>query len=194
MRPPSRLITLAELILPAAIGLPESDNPHIWLDVRGADAYLITIRDVFNSMVGRDSPFEDTYARYSPELEALDQYVRDQIDSIPSDRRKLVTAHDAFEYFALAYGLETAAVVAESPGEEPSPEDIANIARTIEREGIPAVFVEPQAEEESGILEQAAEDAGVKVCTLYSDSLDDRVTTYTELMRFNADELVRCLG
>ena len=52
-----------------------------------------------------------------------------------------------------------------APVKSRAPKTIANIARTIEREGIPAVFVEPQAEEESGILEQAAEDAGVKVCT-----------------------------
>jgi hypothetical protein len=53
---------------------------------------------------------------------------------------------------------------------------------------------EPQIEGEGEILEQAANDADVEVCTLYSDSLDDRVTSYIELMRFDADELARCLG
>jgi len=84
--------------------------------------------------------------------------------------------------------------VSESPGQEPSPQDIADLREVIEREGVPAVFTEPQISAESEILKQAAEDAGVQVCTLYSDSLDDRVTTYIEMMRFNADELVRCLG
>lgn len=195
LRPPSRLIELAELIPPAAIGLPESENPHIWLDIRGADAYAMLIRDVFNSLVGNAvSPFEENYSRYGPELAELDKYVRSRIGSIAENRRKLVTTHDAFAYFALAYGLDIAAVVAESPGQEPSPGDIAEIARVIEREGVTAVFVEPQIGEESRILEQAAEDAGVQVCTLYSDSLDDRVTNYIELIRFNADELARCLG
>jgi len=64
----------------------------------------------------------------------------------------------------------------------------------IEDRNVLAVFTEPQISEESEMLRQAAEDAGARVCTLYSDSLDDRVTSYIELMRFNANELFRCLG
>jgi ABC-type Zn uptake system ZnuABC Zn-binding protein ZnuA len=105
-----------------------------------------------------------------------------------------VTTHDAFSYFADYFEFEVVAFVAEGPGQEPTPQDVANLARAIEREGVPAVFGEPQIGEETDILEQAADDAGVQVCTLYSDSLDDKVTSYIELMRFNADELARCLG
>jgi hypothetical protein len=47
---------------------------------------------------------------------------------------------------------------------------------------------------ESSVLQQVADDAGVAVCTIYSDSLDAQVTSYVELMRFNAAELARCLG
>ena len=56
------------------------------------------------------------------------------------------------------------------------------------------MFTEPQTEGGNKILEQAAADAGVQVCALYSDSLDDKVKSYVELMRFDADELARCLG
>ena len=56
-----------------------------------------------------------------------------------------------------------------------------------------AVFEEPQLGSEATVLERAAEDAGIEVCTLYSDSLDDRVSTYIDMMRFNAHELARCL-
>jgi ABC-type Zn2+ transport system substrate-binding protein/surface adhesin len=61
-------------------------------------------------------------------------------------------------------------------------------------QNVPAVFTEPQIEGANKTLERAASDAGVQVCTLYSDSLDDRVKSYEELIRFDADELARCLG
>jgi ABC-type Zn2+ transport system substrate-binding protein/surface adhesin len=57
---------------------------------------------------------------------------------------------------------------------------------------VPAVFKEPQFN--ARILELAADDAGAEVCTLYSGTLDKKVDTYVKLMRFNAKELVRCLG
>jgi ABC-type Zn uptake system ZnuABC Zn-binding protein ZnuA len=78
--------------------------------------------------------------------------------------------------------------------QEPSPEDVANLTRTIKDQDVPAVFREPQLDSEGRVLEQAAKDAGVQVCTLYSDSLDDKVTSYIELLRFDADEIARCLG
>jgi ABC-type Zn uptake system ZnuABC Zn-binding protein ZnuA len=105
-----------------------------------------------------------------------------------------VTTHDAFGYFADAFGFEVTEFVAEAPGGDPSAEDIAKIVGVLEGQGVPAVFAEPQVQGEGEILEQAANDAGVEVCVLYSDSLDDHVTSYIELMRFDADELARCLG
>jgi ABC-type Zn uptake system ZnuABC Zn-binding protein ZnuA len=120
--------------------------------------------------------------------------VKDKVDEIPDNNRKLVTTHDAFGYFSRVYGLSIVAFVAPSPGQETSPQDIAKLSKAMKDEGVPAVFVEPQVHSESEILRQAGEDAGVEVCALYSDSLDGQVTTYIELMRFDADELARCLG
>ena len=81
-----------------------------------------------------------------------------------------------------------------SPGQEPSAADIAELTKVIRSTGVPAVFREPQLGSEAGILERAAEDTGVNVCILYSGALDDRVKSYLELMRYNADELARCLS
>jgi ABC-type Zn uptake system ZnuABC Zn-binding protein ZnuA len=105
--------------------------------------------------------------------------------------RKLVTFHDAYPYMARHYGLEVTAVVVPSPGQEPSAKDVEKLVDAIREQDVPAVFKEPQFS--ARILELAADDAGVEVCTLYSGALDDEVTSYVELMRFNADELVRCL-
>jgi manganese/iron transport system substrate-binding protein len=182
--------TLIEL----AEGLPVIDaNPHLWLDVRNAIAYVERIRD---ALVEIDPAGAETYTAnadsYLAELRTLDAEVAAAIDSIPSDRRKLVTFHDAFSYLAQRYGLELTGVVVASPGKEPSAKDVANLVNAIAAEDVPAVFKEPQFN--ARILELAADDAGVEVCTLYSGTLDKKVNTYVKLMRFNAREMARCLG
>lgn len=175
-------------------GLPVIDkNPHLWLDVQNAIAYVEHIRDALAEI---DPVGTDTYRAnadgYLAELRALDEEVAAAIDSIPFDRRKLVTFHDAFPYLARRYGLEMVAVVVASPGKEPSAKDVANLVDAIAAEDVPAVFKEPQLN--ARILELAADDAGVEVCTLHSAALDKKVNTYVKLMRFNARELARCLG
>jgi len=173
----------------------EGINPHLWLSIENAKEYARVIRDALSETdVDAADAYDRNYEAFLTELDDVDGYVREKSNTIPGANRKLVTTHDAFSYFADYVGFEVLSFVAESPGQEPSPEDVANLARAIEREGVPAVFVEPQIGSEGEILQRAAEDAGVEVCTLYSDSLDDRVASYIELMRFNADELARCLG
>jgi ABC-type Zn uptake system ZnuABC Zn-binding protein ZnuA len=170
----------------------QSANPHLWLDVQNASAYVERIRD---ALVQIDPAGADVYRSnadsYLAELRTLDQEVAAAIDSIPSDRRKLVTFHDAFPYLAQRYGLEVIGVVVASPGKEPSAKDVADLVEAIAAEDVPAVFKEP--EYNSSVLELAADDAGVEVCTLYSHALDKKVDTYVKLMRFDAKELVRCL-
>ena len=176
-------------------GEEHGDDPHLWMDPGNAELYAGTIRD---SLVQADpdgkSSYDENYESYISAIEDVGSYVSDKVSEIPESSRKLVTTHDAFGYFARAYGLSIVAFVAPSPGQEASPADIARLSRAMKDEGVPAVFVEPQIHSEGEILRQAGEDAGVEICTLYSDSLDDRVTSYIELMQFNADELARCLG
>ena len=182
------------ILVELAEGLPVIDkNPHLWLDVLNAIAYVEHIRDALAEI---DPAGADTYRAnadgYLAELRTLDEEVAAAIDSIPPERRKLVTFHDAFPYLAHRYGLEVVAVVVASPGKEPSAKDVANLVDAIAAEDVPAVFKEPQLN--ARILELAADDAGVEVCTLHSAALDKKVNTYVKLMRFNAKELTRCLG
>jgi ABC-type Zn uptake system ZnuABC Zn-binding protein ZnuA len=170
-------------------------DPHMWMNPTNAIFYVYSISQLLSEIDPNGaSSFEENRARYTDEIATAGDSVRGKLDGTPGLVRKLVTTHDAFGYFADAYGLEVTEFVAESPGQEPSPQDIADLRAAIEEQSVPAVFTEPQVSEESEILEQAAADAGVEVCALYSDSLDDGVSTYIEMMRFNADELARCLG
>ena len=179
----------------APAGEELGDDPHMWMDPANAALYAGIIRDALTQADPKGkSSYDKNYDNYVSAIEDVKSYVLDKVDAIPETNRKLVTTHDAFGYFSRAYGLSIVAFVAPSPGQETSPADIAKLSRAMKDEGVPAVFVEPQIHSEGEILRQAGEDAGVQVCTLYSDSLDDKVTTYIELMRFNADELARCLG
>lgn len=170
-------------------------DPHLWMDIDNARVYARIIRDRLSEIdPGGARLYQSNLERYEAELDELEDYVRSQTSAVPPENRRLVTTHDAFGYFAHSIGFEIAFFVVAGPGREPGPEHVADLARSLRDTGVPAVFVEPQISVEGGILERAARDAGVQVCTLYSDSLDDDVKSYVELMRFNADELARCLG
>ena len=181
-------------VLELAAGPPTlPDNPHLWLDVQIGMAYVERIRDALASV---DPAGDDIYRAnaepYLSQLQQLDLEVATAIESIPTEQRKLVTFHDAYPYLARRYGLEIVGFVVESAGSEPSAQEVADLAKAIRDQHVPAVFKEPQFS--ARILELAADDAGVEVCSLYSDAFTDEVKSYVDLMRFNARELARCLG
>jgi zinc/manganese transport system substrate-binding protein/manganese/iron transport system substrate-binding protein len=168
-------------------------NPHLWLDAQLAARYVERIR---GALIEIDPGGRETYSSnadaYLNELRVLDQEIESAIASIPQERRKLVTFHDAFPYLATRYGLDIIAVAVPSAGQEPSARDIADLSRALEDQNIPAAFAEPQFN--SDVLNQAAGDAGVDVRTLLSDAYIDEVDSYVELMRFNMQQLVEGLG
>ena len=180
---------------PAQEGEDEPTNPHLWLSVDAAREYARTIRNALAEVDPEGAAtYNNNYEAFLNRLDDLAEYVEGKLASLPAERRKLMTTHDAFAYMADYMGLEVVGVVAESPGQEPSASDVANLVRTIEELGVPAVFEEPQLGAEASVLERAAEDAGIEVCTLYSDALDDDVPTYIDLIRHNAEEVARCLA
>ena len=167
-------------------------NPHLWLDPAYAVRYVERIRD---ALIEVDPANAETYranaAAYVGEIEALDAWAKGEIATIPAERRKLVTFHDAFPYLADHYGLELVGVVLKSPGREPSAQEVAMLVTEIRQHQIPTVYAEPQFN--ARILELAARDAGIQVKRLYSDAFDDQVKTYLDLMRFNVTSLVEGL-
>lgn len=168
--------------------LRAGDNPHLWLDPRNAARYVEKIRDTLSVI---DRPGAEIYRQntetYLARLRELDREIEAQLAAIPPQRRKLVAFHDAFPYLARRYGLELVGVVLKSPGREPSAQEVAELVQRIRDLGVPAVYTEPQFN--ARILELAARDAGVRVLSLYSDALDQRVSTYVEMMRYNARQL-----
>ena len=170
-------------------------DPHLWHDVHNAQAYVRVIRD---SLISVDPDGEATYranaAAYLTRLDELDATVASTIASIPEERRKLVTTNDAYAYLANAYGLTVAGFVAPNPSVEPSIADRIKLQATLSDSSIPAVFLEPNLARTRSTLRTAATDAGVDICPLYGDTLDDQAPTYIDMMEHNARSLARCLG
>ena len=118
-------------------------DPHAWQDVANAKIYVANIRDALSDAdpAGRDG-YAQRAADYLRELDALDAEIRAGVATIPAERRKIITSHDAFGYFAKAYGLTFIAPQGVSTEAEASSRDVARIIRQIKAEKIPAVFLE----------------------------------------------------
>ncbi len=173
----------------------EGGDPHLWMDPELGREYAAIIRDTLSD-VDPDGleTYSANYEAYAATLAETQQYMRDTTASVPADARLIITSHDAFGYLARAVDFEVVGFVAVGPGQDASPEDISGLITMIEALRIPAVFTEPQTSVETRTLEQIASDTGAEVCRLYSGALDETVTTYVELLRFDAEELARCLG
>jgi ABC-type Zn uptake system ZnuABC Zn-binding protein ZnuA len=170
-------------------------NPHFWLDVENAKAYVETIRDTFIEADPEGAEeYEANTEEYLATLDELDSYIEEETQNIPEENRKLVTFHEAFPYFAEAYGYEEVAVILRNPDAEPSSREVAETVTAIREEEVPAIFTEPQFSQ--GPAETIADEAGVEVYEIYADTLldDDSANTYEAMMRTNIDRLVEGLG
>jgi ABC-type Zn uptake system ZnuABC Zn-binding protein ZnuA len=182
-------------------GLPlikESDNepnPHLWLDVTNAKAYVEKIRDGLGKVDSANAGYyADRAKSYLAQLDELDRWIQAEVETIPKARRKLVTFHDAFPYFAKRYGFSLHGVLVASPGKEPSARDLAALARRIKREQVPAVFAEAQFNPKA--MEILAGETGVRVITnLYDDTLSTgpEANTYIAMMKYDVTQIVNAL-
>jgi len=177
-------------------GTPEAEheqgvNPHFWLD---PDFGIVYVERIAEALAEVDPAHAETYRanaeRYSQEIRTFDEWAKGQIATIPPERRKLVTFHDAFPYFAAHYGLELVGVVILSPGREPSPQEVAQLVERIRQEGVPAIFVEPQFNPK--LAQTIAQEAGVRVLELYSDAAPAGLD-YLGMMRQNVTNVVEGL-
>jgi len=160
------------IVLTDGLQAIENGNPHMWFDVQLARKYVEKIRDALIAFDpdGR-AVYTNNAARYDAELVKLDAEVKAQIATIPQSRRKLVTSHDAFPYYAKAYGLEVIGFAQPEPGKDPSPSELADLVRTIRDAGVPAIFSEVGAS--PALAQTLAKEAGVTkiIIDLPTDSI-----------------------
>lgn len=169
-------------------------DPHIWLDPTNAQAMALAIADHACGLVDAQvcSGFRGNAAQFSAAITAAQQEVTAKLTPLPNAAKQLITTHDGAGYFAQAFGLTIAGTVAASPATEPTPRDIALIARAVSELHIPAVYMDPLSSGHNTVLERAAERGGMKTCVLYTDSFAGVVTNLPDLYRANAEQIADC--
>jgi ABC-type Zn uptake system ZnuABC Zn-binding protein ZnuA len=191
-RPELVRVQLSEGLTPIMDG--SHANPHFWLDPRLAMRYVERIRDAFSA---QDSAGGEAYqanaARYTEQLAALDAELETQLSVIPAANRKLVTAHDAFPYFARRYGFQVIGAVLSSEAQEPSPNELIALIRQVQQQNVRAIFTEPQFNVR--LLDQVARETGVRILPTYSDAFpaDGSIRSYADMMRRNVADIVEGL-
>lgn len=173
---------------------PETQNPHLWMDVSNGIAYANRIADALKlADPAHVADIDLSAAAYAKRLSDLDAWVREQIATIPEADRRFVLFHDALPYFAQAYGLTIVGVAVEAPGQDPSAGEIAALIDRIRSTGVKAIFSEAQFP--TALVDQIARETGANVvANLYDDTLgDDPVTSYEALIKWDVDQLVAAL-
>jgi zinc/manganese transport system substrate-binding protein len=175
-------------------------DPHFFTD----PARMATAAQAIGDFLVDEVPALDTpaFARQVratvDELHALDAEVERTLSAVPADRRTLVTNHEVFGYFADRYGFDVvgAVIPAGTTQAEPSAEQLAELADTIEERGVPAIFVETSSP--TRLADALAEEVGdVDVVELFSESLGDEGSggeTYAAMMRTNATRIADALA
>jgi zinc/manganese transport system substrate-binding protein len=189
------IVTATSGIAPLKLG--SDADPHAWQSVANAKKYVTNIRDALVAADPRDAEvFRKQTETYLAKLDALDREVRDAINQIPQGRRKVISTHDAFGYFAAAYGIAFIAPLGVSTESEASARDIAGIIAQIKAAKIPAVFLEKISDPR--LMRRISAESGARIGgTLYSDSLTDEkgdAPTYIDMVRHNIKALTSALS
>jgi ABC-type Zn uptake system ZnuABC Zn-binding protein ZnuA/ABC-type Mn2+/Zn2+ transport system permease subunit len=170
-------------------------DPHWWHDPRNAEAAVSEIeRRLSAAEPSKRRLFRRNAERYLARLRALDRGIARCIEAVPAARRKLVTDHDAFGYFARRYGIEVvgAVIPSQTTQAQPSAKDLSELARIVEEQGVSAIF--PESSLSPKLAEAIARQTGASADrTLYGDSLGPEGSagsTYLGMEAANADAMV----
>jgi manganese/zinc/iron transport system substrate-binding protein len=177
-------------------------DPHVWFDVSLWSKAAERIRD---ALIEKDpagkAVYEANAAAYTSQLAALHEYAKSTLATIPSDKRVMVTAHDAFGYFGRAYGLEVLAIQGISTDSEASLKDINALVDTLVAGKIPAVFIESSVPRKTvDALVEGARSRGHEIKIggeLFSDAMGAQDTpegTYIGMVLHNVDTITKALG
>jgi manganese/zinc/iron transport system substrate-binding protein len=177
-------------------------DPHVWFDV---SLWIKAGEFVRDFLADFDPSYEESYRanaeRYLAELARLHAYVQERASELPPEKRVIITAHDAFNYFGRAYGFEVRGLQGISTTAEAGTADVQSLAHFIVERGIPAIFVETSVSPRAiQALQEAVRSRGFRVeigGNLYSDAMGSPGTpdgTYVGMVRHNIDTIVEALS
>jgi zinc/manganese transport system substrate-binding protein len=178
-------------------GTKPAPDPHCWQDLACGQRYVANIgAGLAAADPAHAAAYRERAAAYVTRLAELDAWVRNQIATVPTAKRRAITGHDSFGYFARAYGVAFRAPAGINTQSEPSAREVANLITQIRREGIRAVFMENMTN--PVLIQQVARDAGAVVGpTLYVDALSRRggpADSYERMFRHNVPALVAAMA
>ena len=166
-------------------------NPHFWQNPKFAIHY---VQQILDGLVNADPEHRTEYfanaETYIEELRQLDREIAQTLGQVPPEHRHLVTFHNAFSHFGQRYGWRVSAFV-NSDADEVAPAAVVRVLEQVTNERLPAVFIEPGLG--SDVIQRAADDTGVTVWPIHADLPGDGLTSYIEMMRFNAETLAEHL-
>lgn len=169
-------------------------DPHVWMDPNLVKVWVKNITQALSEGDPDNTTYyEENAASYIGELEALDQWIQKKVAAIPAEKRKIVTDHESFGYFADRYGFEIVGLVISSLSTSASPSalDLAALQDTIKELNIPAIFID--ATVNPALSEQIAADTGVKLIEIHNGSLGNigsGTETYLLFMRANVQAIM----
>ena len=183
--------------LPGESSGPEASryDPHWWHDPRNAEEAVQQIATQLSTIDPADrARFQANATTYEAKLRALDAGITHCFDSIPATDRKLVTDHDAFNYFANRYGIQVvgAVIPSQTTQAQPNAQDLSNLADLVREEGVRAIF--PESSLSPKLAEAIASQTGATADhTLYGDTLGPEGSsgdTYLKMEGANANSMV----
>ncbi|MBK4731403.1 metal ABC transporter substrate-binding protein [Oxynema sp. CENA135] len=197
----ARKLAVGEVIEPLDMDYDgqQVPDPHVWGNVSNAIVMVEAIRDVLIELSPEDEAlFRENTAAFVGTLAELHGWIEAQIATIPPENRRLVTTHDAFQYFTRAYGLQvTGTLIGMSTEEQPSAQTVTQLVEQIKAAKVPAIFAETTINPK--LIQTVAEEAGVQLSPreLYSDSLGapgSEGDSYVKMMVSNTRAIVEALG
>jgi len=176
-------------------------DPHIWFDI---SLWIAVVQYIQQRIIALDPEHTQVYQKngdaYITQLEQLHKYIQNRIKEIDSNKRILITAHDAFGYFGAQYGFEVVGLQGLSTDCDISTKDIQQLADYIVEKQVPTIFIETSIPQRSIVAVQNAVRArGWNVTIgpeLYSDALGDQASdasSYIEMVKYNVDAIVDAL-
>jgi zinc/manganese transport system substrate-binding protein len=181
------VVVASQAVVPRRLGT--APDPHAWQDLGHAQRYVQTMADALaTARPAQAAVFRARAAEYGARLAALDAEIRRALGAVPRERRRIITSHDAFGYFAAAYGIDFLAAQGRNTDSEPSASDVARLIDQIRAQRVAAIFVENISDPR--LVERIAREGRVGVGgRLYSDALSPPGTeadTYLKMFAHNA--------
>jgi len=171
-----------------------AEDPHWWHSISHVRRAAKVVRDELTALSPADEKaFAGRADAYSARLDALAKWAKSEVAKLPRNRRKLVTSHDAFQYFAREHGFAIHAIEGLSSADQPSSKNVAEIIRIIKTQGVKAIFAE-QIENPKVLQEITRETGAVLGGELYADGLGEgEAATYEGMYRHNVRTIVEAL-